>query len=357
MTSTRDKVFAVDNIVAGLAAHIDSLCAEVFPAGVRERDEYRVGSLAGEPGRSLGIHLRGAKAGVWCDFSTGEAGDALDLVAAVLFAGDKRQALAWAREWLALDSAAMPAADERDESGQRDADARLGAALRIFFESQPSIAGTIADKYLRSRALDLSTLRRQPRALRFHPALWNVESQRPWPALVAGISAADGRIIAVHRTWLAPDGSGKAPLGNPKMTLGNYRGGCIRLWRGRSGLALKDVLDREEVLISEGIEDGLTAAIDAPEYRTVCAVSLANMAAVELPKKIHIVTLLAQNDGPDSPAEKALGRAIAAFQAQGRLVRIARPPPGVKDLNELAQLEDAELAQEEADELARQDAQ
>lgn len=45
--------------------------------------EWCVGSTRGEAGASLKVHLSGAKAGVWSDFSTGEGGDLLDLWAAV----------------------------------------------------------------------------------------------------------------------------------------------------------------------------------------------------------------------------------------------------------------------------------
>ncbi len=59
--------------------------------------DWRAGSLAGEPGRSPGVHLFGPKAGLWVDFATGESGDTLDLEATVLFHGDLRPALDWTR--------------------------------------------------------------------------------------------------------------------------------------------------------------------------------------------------------------------------------------------------------------------
>ena len=65
-----------------LADRIEDLCATLLPAGRRVGHEWKVGSVQGEAGKSLGIHLAGDKAGVWCDFATGEAGDALDLAGA-----------------------------------------------------------------------------------------------------------------------------------------------------------------------------------------------------------------------------------------------------------------------------------
>lgn len=325
-----------------LADRIDSLCAELLPAGIREGAEWRVGSIAGEPGRSMAVHLSGSKAGVWSDFSADLGGDALDLVAQVLFRGDKSRAVKWSRAWLGLDDADPTSfeqhrrqAAERRERSKREDTRRQSYAAKIFLAAQPMLAGTVAAAYPARRAIDIAELARQPRALRFHPALWNEETQRHWPALVAAIDNADGRMVAVHRTWLAPDGSGKAPLREPKMTLGRYAGGCIRLWRGASGKALKDAPADDIVVISEGIEDGLSVAVAVPEYRVLAAVSLSNMSNIALPDAIGSVIIMAQNDPPGSPAVRALDRAAQHFLRLGKRVRIARPPDQVKDINDL----------------------
>src|SRR5262249_45379002 len=93
---------SIAEIARMLGARALDLCAELLRNGIRDGHEWRVGSLGGEPGRSMAVHLSGDKAGVWCDFAGGETGDALDLVAQVLYAGDKAKALAWARRWLGL---------------------------------------------------------------------------------------------------------------------------------------------------------------------------------------------------------------------------------------------------------------
>ena len=329
-------------IAAMLADRIASLCAELLPAGTREGAEWRIGSVAGEPGRSMAVHLSGPKAGVWKDWAADIGGDALDLVAQVLFRGDKVQAVRWSRAWLGLDKADPASfeqrrrqAENRREEAREDDRRRKRRALAIFLEAQPQLAGTVAATYLASRAIDLEQLGRQPRALRFHPSLWNAETERHWPALVAAIVDPNGRMVAVHRTWLMPDGSGKAPLRDPKMTLGRYTGGVIPLWRGASGKPLNDTPEGETIIFTEGIEDGLTGTLGTPEYRVAAAVSLENMASIPLPPAIATVIIAAQNDPPGSPAAHALDRAVARFLAEGRRVKIARPPPGVKDLNDL----------------------
>lgn len=77
---------------AMLADRSLSFCMEFLPAGVREGGEWRIGSVASEPGRSMAVHLSGPKAGVWKDWAADIGGDALDLAAHVLFGGDKGQA-------------------------------------------------------------------------------------------------------------------------------------------------------------------------------------------------------------------------------------------------------------------------
>lgn len=62
-----------------LASRVDDVCRELLPNGKREGHEWRAGSTDGEAGKSLGVHLVGEKAGVWCDFASGEGGDLLDL--------------------------------------------------------------------------------------------------------------------------------------------------------------------------------------------------------------------------------------------------------------------------------------
>jgi hypothetical protein len=58
--------------------------ARLLPAGRAFGHEWYVGSLRGEPGRSLKIRLCGDRAGAWCDFATGEkGGDPISLAAAV----------------------------------------------------------------------------------------------------------------------------------------------------------------------------------------------------------------------------------------------------------------------------------
>lgn len=66
-------------IACKLSYSAESVASHLFPQGKKQAHEWCVGSLDGEPGASLKIHLTGRKAGVWADFATGEGGDLLKL--------------------------------------------------------------------------------------------------------------------------------------------------------------------------------------------------------------------------------------------------------------------------------------
>jgi RecA-family ATPase len=66
-------------IKTGLAQRAQSVAEMLLPNGHKEGNEWRCGSVGGEKGASLGVHLTGPKAGIWMDFATGEGGDLIDL--------------------------------------------------------------------------------------------------------------------------------------------------------------------------------------------------------------------------------------------------------------------------------------
>lgn len=85
-----------------LRGQVESVCGYLLPDGEKKSGEWRIGSVAGEKGQSLGVHLGGVKAGVWSDFSTGETGDLIDLWMVVRRLS-LEGALAEIRDWLKLE--------------------------------------------------------------------------------------------------------------------------------------------------------------------------------------------------------------------------------------------------------------
>src|SRR6516225_3325001 len=288
-----------------LNERIDQLAEDLLPRGRLEgRRWWRVGSLAGEEGQSLAVELRGHKRGRWFDYAAGIGGDGLDLVAQVKFDGNKRAAFAWARDWLRMperESSAQKAQKAPEHKSNNDSYAR--SIKRIWLEARRLERGDPVDRYLQKRGIELAQLGRAPRALRYHPGLWNSQTRRRWPAMVAAIVTPDGAMTAVHCTWLERDSFGvtKAPIpdGGAKRTIGAYAGGCIPLWRGAS-----------------------------------------NKAWSQLPAQVRTLVILAQNDrypaAGGSDAERLLRKVVKRWLDDGREVRVVKPPIFVKDWNELA---------------------
>jgi hypothetical protein len=75
------------------------------------------------------------------------------------------------------------------------------AALDIWSEALPA-TGTLVERYLRSRALTLPV----PPCLHFHPSLRYSRDQGSWPVMVAERADVEGRVFAIHRTFLNPTG-------------------------------------------------------------------------------------------------------------------------------------------------------
>jgi twinkle protein len=66
-----------------LAQQAETVARMLLPDGKRDGAEWRCGSVQGEAGDSLGVHLTGGKAGVWRDFSADVGGDLIGLWMAV----------------------------------------------------------------------------------------------------------------------------------------------------------------------------------------------------------------------------------------------------------------------------------
>lgn len=62
-----------------VALRAEEFCRDLFPAGKKVGAEFQVGSLNGDAGDSLSVHLAGERAGVWKDFAGTEKGDFIQL--------------------------------------------------------------------------------------------------------------------------------------------------------------------------------------------------------------------------------------------------------------------------------------
>jgi hypothetical protein len=195
----------------------------------------------------------------------------------------------------------------------RDDAKRTEAALAMW-KASISGNGSLVETYLATRGLCLPL----PPTLRFHADLKHC-SGGIWPAMVALVTRVDEVRLGIHRTFLARDGSGKAPIDPQKMMLGPCRGGAVRL------APAGDVL-----MIGEGIETSL-AAMQARGLPAWAALSTSGLLSLDLPGDVRDVIILA--DGDEAGKAAARGAAMR-WKREGRRVRIAYPPHGL-DFNDM----------------------
>lgn len=191
---------------------------------------------------------------------------------------------------------------------------RSAFALSIWQSALPA-EGTPVEAYLASRGLTCPL----PSSLRFHADL-NHPSGGRHPCMVALVTrGTDDTPLAIHRTFLAREGRGKAQVEPTKMMFGPCKGGAVRL--GDPG---------EVLMIGEGIETCL-AAMQATGHPVWAALSTSGLRALDLPGSVRDVIVLADGDDPGEAAARACA---SRWMRQGRRVRIARPPRGL-DFNDV----------------------
>jgi hypothetical protein len=201
-------------------------------------------------------------------------------------------------------------------------------ALRLWEAALPA-AHSAVETYLASRGLKVSSAG----ALRFLPNAKH-PSGGYHPCMIALAVDHRGQPQAVHRTFLAPGGAGKAKLDPPRMTLGPIAGAVVRLCRWVPGDAL---------VVGEGVETSLSAGclIGAPAW---AALSAGNLAKVLWPQGLHRLLIAADHDHAGVGQRAAWAAADAALAAGVRQVEVILPEWPGEDFNDLLQRQTAQEA-------------
>lgn len=181
-------------------------------------------------------------------------------------------------------------------------------------------AGSPVEIYLATRGL----MGLIPPALRFLPDHPHKPTNTHWPVMLAAVTDANGRLQAIHRTYLARNGKGKAPVEPAKMTLGPMGGYACHLAPAEEKLA-----------VTEGIETALSVS-GATELSTWAALSaggIQNLILPSLPLASEVV-ICADHDA-NGCGQVAARTAATRWRDEGRRVRIALPPDPGTDFNDL----------------------
>jgi len=207
------------------------------------------------------------------------------------------------------------------------------------------IGGTIAETYLLARGIVIPSEILYGDALRFHPQclfrLLDTKKLVKFPAMVAAVvDISTNEFLALHRTALKPDGSGKLSLpGLPddgRMMLGSNRGGVVKL------------TPDEDVTHGLGIGEGLETCLSVmgnfgfrPMWATL---TTGIMATFPVLSGIEFLTIWADNDptkaNGKTPGMDAARECGARWHADGLEGEILQPPmlnPDGTDFNDLVQ--------------------
>lgn len=195
----------------------------------------------------------------------------------------------------------------------KQGNANTEVARHIWRASQ-SAAGTLVETYLHARHIEIAP----PLSLRFYPALRHPSGDY-FPAMVAVIESCDQKFVGILRTFLMPDGTDKANIVEPKLALGSFGDGAVRLAPVGPTLGL-----------AEGIETGLSAMdmFDVPVW-VACG---SRLDRINLPSHAHHVILFGDNG---TAGHIAAEKAARKFEKEGRAVVFQYPSEEFGDWNDV----------------------
>jgi hypothetical protein len=215
-----------------------------------------------------------------------------------------------------------PAELERQRAAQEQNERRRSAAaLDIWNNETVDPRGSVTERYWASRGLS---------QLPFPPT---IRASRSWlrhpesgsgPVMIALVEHVDLGPVAIHRTFLAIDGSGKAGYRAPRLSLGPVGGAAVRL---------ADV--NEALVVAEGVETAASVmqVTGIPAWAALSTSGLINLVLPALPLAAS-VTIAADNDR-NGAGQRAARCAAERWLAEGRRVRIALPPAPGSDWNDV----------------------
>lgn len=289
MTAIDPTRRTASDLSSRLAQRAEAVCKHYLSNGVRSGNYWLVGDVQNCPGRSLFVRLVGPEkgrdaAGRWCDAATGEFGDLLDVIAHSQGYSAFSDVAHEARRFLSL-----PPGPNVHSAGASVVPIDKGKKAKKFFDACQPIPHSLAEIYLRTRGLDGFI---DYAALRFHPHAYlrdpKTGHRTSRPALVAAVTDTAGTIVGVQRTFLRFDGQDKAPMADPRRSMGRIFGHGVRIgW---------NAYDPAVIAIGEGLETVLSLRMVLPKLPMVACLSAGNLGAFAPPPGLRRVYITLDND-------------------------------------------------------------
>lgn len=300
----RDEL-TYEQIVALLNEKAEEIAVDCIPNGKVDRNYWR-GDLNGK----ISVHIKGSRVGMvgaWQGQFVGKnGGNLIALIELAFNCSSHGEAVKLAKErYLGIRKRELTAEEkkrwqQRQEQSQQSAirrqrkeeqeKARKVETVRGIWQGSTAIAGTLAEKYLVSRLIELEPsmpgLQEWPPSLRFHPALPFNGGKHP--ALIGGVQNAERKLVAVWRIFLGPDGKALTDADGKKVKLGfgPATGGAVRL--GPATPVLR---------VTEGMETALGVQRLTKNSASVwAALSTSGMMGLEIPAGVRRLEIYADGD-------------------------------------------------------------
>lgn len=154
------------------------------------------------------------------------------------------------------------------------------AINKVISESRAITINDDVAQYLKGRGLHWELL-----DLLFHPNLFEAETRKKLPAMIALVRNVEGVVVCVHRTYI--EAGEKAKINSPRKlmpTAGRVTGAAIRLFSASSHIG-----------IAEGIETAIAAKqlFNIPVWSVISATGVTTF---EPPESVNEVTVYGDND-------------------------------------------------------------
>jgi|GEM_PF-770139 len=307
--------YNAENINAAALAVFPMLLAQWLPNG-EQRGETYFAINPHRDDRKLGSFQIDTRSGRWRDHAIGVGGrDAISLFAYLKADGNYGiGARLLANEPIVRGAIASGATAPAAKPANLAKSAANTALARTIYERGSRVEDTAAEAYLRKRGLrptsawdGLRTSKQPYPGLGWHPTLIG-------PFLTLG-----GVLSGVQRTYLQPNGA-KLDANPARLMLGHISGCAIRLGN-----------PADELVICEGLEDGLTLHQELDGIPVWVAGGAGFLSTMRIPDTVKRLIVAADND---EAGERAARQTADLHSFGNRQCWIRRPSPAFKDFND-----------------------
>ncbi|OJY48525.1 MAG: conjugative transfer relaxase/helicase TraI [Legionella sp. 40-6] len=313
------------DIEARLALNMESLCLALLGEPNRNlsnKTEYRYGAKG-----SLSINLN---KGLWKNFETEEAGNALGLIKSVHHFSDFKEVLAFAKEFLGGYQVIIPKSKKESKVNEQAKEMqehikKKEKVMEIVGRSL-SVKDTLAETYLK-QTRGLSHFDEADIRFVEHLETYHGKKKAYVPALVAIARDEKGAVNNIEVIKLNPNNARKDEKSDPVKQSFGRKNGCY--------VELNKAYQKEKTYVTEGVETGLSIVSVDNKARVVTVLGKGNFKNIKHLNLGKEVVLCVDNDGKDTYKTSLIIDALDRLEKEGKKVSVIMPKKEGHDLNDV----------------------